>query len=265
MKNDFSQIKYNKNTDIEFNFIKRKNSWIFIFILILIGAGLGFAVSLFKKPIYEATALVTTNLHLNEEGPINEIMLDSQINHIGDLYFHPQVVEKLIATEKTNGLSLNLETLKEIGTVERRLLNSQIKIRHSDPQIAARIATNWAKILFDTLNEAYPYAIQVSNAKDKLVWLNNCVNPIEEIEIDAFCKSITKDELDQAISDAEAIILDKINHTLGLSKYLNVSQYQPASVPNKAISYHKGSMVLAGGVIGFLVALGILMLRKNNE
>ncbi len=45
------------------------------------------------------------------------------------------------------------------------MLSSLIKVRHADPAIASQIASDWAEILYKTLQDAYPYAVKVSIAK----------------------------------------------------------------------------------------------------
>ncbi len=270
MKLIFTETQMNKRTDMNLQLFKKgSHDWLILVVFILIGALIAFAFSFLKEPIYEATALVTSNLHLNKDGSVNEFMLDSQINHIGELYYNPNVVQKLIEREYENGIHIDLETLKEIATVERRMLNSLIKIRHKDPEVAADIASNWAEILYKTLEQAYPYALEASRAKDTLVLLENCdntnSNPEYTIEIDAFCQSMTKSEYDQALATAKETVLQNDRNSLGLSEYLNVSQYQPAAIPAKPVSFHRGSMVLAGGVIGLLFAFMILIIRKQND
>ncbi|HPK26672.1 MAG TPA: hypothetical protein PKZ40_02910, partial [Anaerolineaceae bacterium] len=59
--------------------------WLIVAVGILLGALIGGVLSLFFTPIYEAKALVTTNMELRIDGTLTEIMLDAQINHIGEL------------------------------------------------------------------------------------------------------------------------------------------------------------------------------------
>lgn len=275
MKPDFTEIKLNPKTDMNLKLFTNRSDWYIIVILIFAGGLLGYLFSFIKQPIYEATALVTTNLQLNKDGPINEFMLDSQINHIGELYYHPAVVQKLIEREAKEGISLDLETLNQIASIERRMLNNLVKIRHTDPNIAARIASNWAEILYETLEEAYPYALEASTAKNTLILLENCAGPkelksynnneIPKPNIDAFCESMTKEDYNNALLEAKNAILENKEAGMGLSEYLNLSQYQPAAIPSKPISFHQGSMVFGGGILGFLLAIGLLILRKRHD
>ncbi|HHV06078.1 MAG TPA: hypothetical protein GXX60_06135 [Anaerolineaceae bacterium] len=268
MKLDYTQTKPNKKIDMNLNLLKKgSHDWLVIVVFIIIGSLIGYGISFFKTPLYEATALVTTNMHLNPAGPVNEFMLDAQINHIGDLYFNKTVVQKLLETENENGLNISFDELKNIASVERRMLSSLIKVRHADPVIASQIASDWAEILYKTLQDAYPYAVKVSIAKNKLLLLEKCASakPSENNDWKQVCEWINEDDIEQSISEAEDIIINNSDRTFGLSDYLNISQWQPAEIPTKPISYHRGSMVFAGGVIGFILAMVFFVLRNKKH
>ena len=199
--------------------------------------------------------------------------MDSQINLVGELYFNPKVLDKLIAKEASQGIQLDLNTLEQMATVERRMLNSLIKVRHSDPKIAAKIASDWAESLYQTLEEAYPYAVEVTTAKNTLFLLENCAGPqaihlekeVPIPNVDAFCESMSKDAYDQALQASKETILKNKDGSLGLGAYLNLTQFQAAAVPTRPVSFHRGSMVLAGGVLGFLLAMSFFIFRKPHD
>lgn len=253
-----------KEEDFGLILFRNKADWVILLAFILVGALLAFCISLFKEPVFEATASVTTNLHLAKDGSITEIMLDSQINLIGDLYYNPKVLDLLVEKEASQGVNLDLNWLRKNARIERKMLSSFIKVRHTDPVIAARIASEWAEILYDTLQSASPNAIEASIARNTLSLLENCANPQEYFEGDAFCKSMTKNEFDQAAQNAKEVLAEIGTKTLGLSEYLSVSQFQPAPVPDEPLSYHRGKMVLAGSAIGFFLAIGLFLIRKQN-
>lgn len=273
MKLNFTEIQEDKRTDLSLDFFKVKSDWIVLFTLIIVGAFLGYMISLFKPPVYEATASVTANIELNVDGSINEFMLDSQINHIGELFYSPKVIQKLIENEAKKGLSLDLETLKQIATIERRLLNTLVKIRHTDANIAAQIASDWVEILYNTLEDAYPIALESSTAKQTLFLLEKCAGLNEDHKnkktpspnLDTFCESMTKEQYDLALTAAKESILMNTNGSMGLSQYLNLSHFQFAETPSKPISFHHGSMAFSGSVLGLLSAIIVLLLRKKRD
>ncbi len=156
----------------------RKNlfPWLLVFACMIAGALLGALLSLALPPVYEARALVSTNLELVQDANITEIMLDAEINHIGELVFHPEVVSALIEKEASLGNPLTLEQLKKITSVERQLMNTVIKVRDQNPEVAARIASEWAEILYTRLTDAYEHAVQLSSAKLQYNSIRDCLS-----------------------------------------------------------------------------------------
>ena len=242
--------------------------WLIVAACILLGGLLGGLLSTAFRPVYEAKSLVTTNMELRVDGTLTEIMLDAQINHIGELVFHPDVVAQLIAAEQAQGNTLTLEDLKQKTSVERQLMNTVIKVQDSDPQVAARIASQWAEILYNRLSEAYPHAVRLSEAKLEYDALAACLSDASK-EPTTFCLALTPDSLAAEMERLNGIIFEESPQSLGLTVALNVSQFQPAPIPTEPLYNQRGALILGGAGIG-LVA-GILLneipnsRKKTNE
>ena len=54
--------------------------------------------------------------------------------------------------------------------------------------------------------------------------------------------------------DAHEVILTEAPKALGLTRELQISQFQPASVPDKPIQGARGNLMLAGALIGLLLS-----------
>ena len=73
----------------------------------------------------------------------------------------------MIAKEAGEGNSLTYDQLKKNTSVERQLMNTVIKVRDKNPQVAARIASEWAEILYTSLSGSVPHAVVLSGAKQQ--------------------------------------------------------------------------------------------------
>lgn len=244
------------NLDYQIKLFLKKDTepWLILAICIIIGALLGGILSLFFRPIYEAKALVTTNLELHQDTAMTEIMLDSQINHIGELVYYPDVISRLLETEKSQGNTLTLELLQQKASVERMLMNTIIKVKDPSPELAARIASEWAKILFDRLNEAYPHAVKLSEAKLQFDALTACLTDATKVP-QTFCDSLTFDQLNTELEALNKVILEESPYSLGLTLALNVSQYQSAAIPTEPLHNKRGALILSGGGVGLVVGV----------
>ena len=238
--------------------------WWIIPIFMLIGSLTGYLASFFIEPVYEATFMVTTNMRISMTEEITEIMLDAAINHVGDLVFHPDVVDELISVEATQDNPLTLEVLKKITSVERRLMSTLIKVKWTDPQVAARIANTWGIIFYEKLNDAYEQSLIANSLSAYQAELETCLSNTTESECGSYC-GLEKDELVAEITYTTAQIAAAKSDSLGLSSDLNISQYQEAEVPTQPLRYSRGALILAGSGLGFITALIILETRPQKR
>lgn len=234
---------------------RQLREWWVLPVFMVFGGLIGLVFSLFLSPVYEAVFTVTTNFEISPTKEITEIMLDGAINHVGELVFHPEVLTDLMEAEKEHGNLLSLEKLRQITTVERRLTSTLIKVKWEDPIIAARIANTWGEIFFQLLEKGYEQALIVDNLSAYQSTMETCL--LEDSEgspSGSFC-GLDEVALQAEIERISLIIAEASFKSLGLSTNLNVSQYTPAEVPQRPLYYSRGSLILAGAAIGFLVAV----------
>lgn len=241
--------------------------WLLVFAAMFAGALIGALLSLALPPVYEARALLSTNLELVQDANITEIILDAEINHIGELVFHPDVVSALIEKEADNGSALTLEELRKNSSIERQLMNTVIKVRDQSPEDAARIASEWAEILFIRLNEAYEHAVLLSSAKQQYNAVRDCLTAQPKAP-QAYCASLSAESTRAELERLVEIIIAESPKTLGLTVALNVSQFQPAVLPREPLYNSRGALILGGALAGLaagIAAAEILPKRKRDN
>lgn len=229
----------------------KKNQYLLTVLLMLVFSLLGFVISLFIKPVYEAEAVLLTNFDIVQGGNVTEIMIDSQLGIIGELMYSKPIVDEVLESENSAGNPLDLVQLKNISTIERRLMSTLIMVRDSDPEIATRIANTWVISAFNHLSEAYDHALLVSEAKETLALIEKCKdnNTFKDSNL---CKSLDIQKLDELISTAQQTIKQETPKALGLTKEIQISQYQLATEPQEPVQGKRANLILAGALIGLV-------------
>lgn len=213
----------------------------------------GLLVSFVLVPKYEAESYLITNLELVQDTNVTEVMVDSQLELIGQLMYHPDITDEILRLEEFAANPITLAQLKKSSLIERRLMTTVIKVRDQDPEIATRIANNWVVIAFDRLSEAYVHALLVSEAQWTITSIEDCQTDPEVIET-GFCQNLTPEEVNNLTDEAQAVILAEAPKAMGLTKDLQISQFQPASVPDKPIQGARSNLMLSGALIGLLLS-----------
>lgn len=232
----------------------RKQQYLVSFILIVFLASAGLVVSFFFPPEYEAEAFIITNMELVRETNITEIMVDSQLELVRQIMYHPDITGKLLSLEQAAGNPLTHNELLDKSLIERRLMTTVVKVRDADPSIAARIASNWVEVAYKRLSQAYSHALLVSEAQWTITSIEDCQSDLLVIETE-FCQNLTAEQVARLADEAHAVILRESPYALGLTKDLQVSQFQPASIPIKPIQGARANLILAGGFIGLFLSL----------
>jgi len=232
----------------------RKNQYLITAGFMLFFALLGLFASFFVRYQYEVEATLVTNFELVEDTNITELMVYSQLELVRQLMFHPDITNQVLEVEHKAGNMISLDQLENISTIERRLNSTLVKVRTDNPEIAARIASTWVKSAYERLSEAYDHALLVSEAKWVITSIENCLKD-EKVYTTAFCESLSLEVVEAKTKEAQEIILAESPYALGLTKEIQISQYQPAAIPSKPIQGSRGNMMLVGALIGLILSM----------
>jgi len=71
----------------------------------------------------------------------------------------------------------------------------------------------------------------------------------------SFCQNLTADEVNNLTNYAHDVILVEAPKALGLTKDLQISQFQPASIPEESVQGTRSNLMLAGALIGLVLSL----------
>lgn len=232
--------------------------------IMLLGALVGLVLSLFLPPRYEAISKLTTNLEVVTGTNVTEIMVDAQVDIVGTLIFHPDVIAKVRESLADQGLTYTATELTRKTKIERQLMSTLIKVRDINSEVASLVATTWAEKAYERLNEAYPHALAVSKAKASQAMLTGCLEDTTKQDL-PFCLSLTTENTEQLLSETEDVILQESPLSLGLTGELNISQYQPAPIPERPVAFERSILILAGALVGLMVSLLLGELLSKDQ
>ena len=246
-------------------FRAKSTEWLGVAGIMLLGALLGLVISLLIPPKYEAFSKLTTNLEVVTGTNVTEIMVDAQVDIVGTLVFHPDVIEQVKQSLADEGRTYTATELTRKTKIERQLMSTLIQVRDTDPEVAALIASTWAEKAYDRLSEAYPHALALTEAKASQAMLSGCLEDATKQNL-PFCQTLTSENTEELLKETESVILQESPLSLGLTGELNVSQFQPASIPESPIAFQRSILILAGAMAGLMLALLLgELLTKEQE
>ena len=238
--------------------------WWLVIVFILLGGLAGWSLHKLHAPLYEAKATFSVVVDLRKSGPIDTLEQDKSIDVVYDIFLSDLVVKQVLAKAETAGILLDRQAFLKMAYVERKSETWELRIRNSDPIVAQTLVNLWADIGDSTLET---YSLHAQQADALALQLNLISLCIQQIYVPgdstALCKITDPTELAaefQRVSDA--LYTERVARG-GLASWILFNLEQKADLPTQPISYGTNGLVLLGGLIGFLIALGWITGRVN--
>jgi uncharacterized protein involved in exopolysaccharide biosynthesis len=130
---------------------------------ILLGVGLagavaGFAISLFRPPVYEARATMGVTINYALSQPLELVVEDRVYDRVSSIMLEDATMQLLIndlpaEMREPRGWALPAD-LRDSLRVDRKLSEWDLTVDDPDPQVAAEVANLWADTSLDILGDA---------------------------------------------------------------------------------------------------------------
>lgn len=233
--------------------------WWVIAVFTLAGGIIGMTFSRLHPPVYEAVGRFSAGIDYVLTGPLTQFEEDTALNKIGDLIWSRPVLDAVVEQARAEGFSLTRTDLRRMATVERRNNNWDLRIRHTDPQTAERIANIWVEQGQEALLESYRHALQAESLNRYIQTLESCLAAAAASEpAHAVCSRYRFAEIQANLAEAGQAFYQERVASRGLFAGLVIGPPAEAVVSEKPVLYRQGQLVLAGGMLGMLLAAGLV-------
>jgi uncharacterized protein involved in exopolysaccharide biosynthesis len=246
--------------DPQYDFVPRAtferalSLWWLLVIVTLMGGVTAWAIHFFRPPLYDATAIVIGNINFTETGQIEEYQLDYALNSLHYIINSTSVKEAVLAEIDANGLDLGSYGYRPY--LERKSSRWILRVRHPDPQIAAKVANIWLDASLRQIDEAYEHALRAHELNTYLTTLETCLTRAETQSINGVsCGLGAQAQLQAAMASTVAELNVELEASRTLTAALVYTLETRAEVPRTPIRYGLNSMLLAGGLIGLIIGI----------
>ena len=234
--------------------------WWLIVLLTIWGGLVGWLYHQVRSPEYEAQAEFFVSIDFSQTGDLTQFEEDHAVSAINRMAYSDAVLERLIARASDQGISIELAELKWASTLERRQARWTLYLRDEDPQRAAALVNLWAEETLAGLQEAHTYALQAQALRSYLNLLNTC-GQADNAQLPEACNSLNLSSVPQDVQAASQELESALAGSQGLFPALIFDLASQASVPTVPVQFGRNSLVLAGGLIGFLI--GVIVVNTD--
>jgi hypothetical protein len=259
------------------NFIPRQQLtmilrwWWLLAFGILVGAGLGWTAHKLQPPIYEARAVISTNINFSRTGALTDIEEDNAMGVVGDLIDSRDVMARTVLAANGAGNSIQLDEFRQAASIDRTDADWYLRVRSRDPQSAAQLANLWSQAAYSALKVALGHALIADGLQRHQDGLVTCLERLTEISpVMAGCNRQLTD-IQQELKDTSAQVFEETLASKGILPAMAFQISQPADIPLSPAASNRGLMILSGGLAGLvlstwmvLAGLPDLIRRKNH-
>ena len=238
--------------------------WFVIVLCTLAGGGIGWLFHQFQPPMYEASAVMTVTINYNQPDLLPSLdndhyAEDQMISAAMDLVISMPVFDQVGQDAADLTLAPGDIAYDTRMVIERRQAEVEFIVRHEDPQKAARLANIWVKRGYEALLEAHKHALRVYSLNYYVKGLTECLTA--KADLQGICQQTSLVEIDQELKKAEAELSSETQASKGITPAMLFDLPRQAEIPQSPVLYGTQGLILAGGLLGFLVGLLLSIFR----
>jgi len=247
--------------------------WIIVLLTVLGGIG-GWIYHYLRPPVYEAKAVIVISMDFSKR-ELTQYEEDYTFGTAGALLLSTAVRNQVVAKVQASGIQINLEQFVSESSIEGRQSVWEMRVRNADPNIAATLVNAWAEIAYQTLAQAQEHAIKAEQLQVQVSAWQAClptyVTPTpkpNQTSLYSFvwnknCEHYSLEEINNALAGLSAELAAEESQSQGLIPILEFALTETATVPDKPVIYGQGSLVFAGAMVGFVIALWLASLKRK--
>lgn len=236
-------------------------SWWLIVVFMVLGGGAGWIFQLVRPPVYEAYARLSTNIDFTRMGMLTDIEQDQVVGMVGDVITSPTVIEAVVSAARSEGIPIDVPTLKSIFSPGRAFYVWELRVRHENPEIAARLANLWAEYAFSALVDAHVHSLMAASLQRYMDSLESCIEQMVVTEpVSGQCSSWKLKDLQTELEKASVAVKQEKLASQGIFPGTTFALTEKAEIPVKPVLYGRNQLMLGGGLIGLLLAVWLIHL-----
>ncbi len=236
------------------------HTWWLVALMMILGAGAGWAVHQVQPPVYESKAAISVSIDFTHTGQLTDVEEDYAIGVVGDVIGSSAVMDAAAADVQPAGQAAG--NLTQNGYLERYNNVWTLRVRDRDPQAAAGLANRWAQAAYAALNDAHSHALAADHLSRLQAGLSSCLeHSVAAGPAHTPCTLENLGTIQADLAQVDSVLQQEQQASQGILPYTSFALTGTAAAPTKPAINDRGRMVLAGALIGFVLALWAIYLR----
>lgn len=246
------------------------STWWIIAALMILGGLAGWVFGRFRAPVYEATAAYEVSLDQQQianrlsippsQLPLNAVAQDTYLIPVENSFTDPAVRNRLVADATAQGIKLKYTDINQTNfSIDLRGVLWLIRVRNTDPVVAARLANLWVAAANTALLEEQAHSNQAQALQVQRAAVQKCFSELDFAAANpcAGTSFSTPDVLQAYLNQLDQQINSEMLADHNIDPALTFVVAQPAEPPAQPVLNATGELILAGSLIGLLAGIVI--------
>lgn len=232
--------------------------WWVIALAVLVGGLAGLGLHALRPTVFEARFEVLLGLDQVGSGELERFEEDAALDAAGLILGGPETLQQVAEAARQAGIEVQPEDLAQMATLERRRTAWMVRLRGPDPQRLEALASVWLQTGFSALEEAYVHARRADSVRRALSSLESCLaRTAHSSPAEGLCGAGNLAELQAEIQRTGDLLAQEQQGARGLMSFVLVGSAEKAIVPPQAVANGRGTLALAGALIGLVLGVWI--------
>jgi hypothetical protein len=248
--------------------------WILVALMVL-GGMTGWVFSLFRHPVYEATAVYQVSLdeqQLVELGRLapDEVPLEFSdqnifLSPVADVFYDPAVLANLLASARSQNIQLPAGDLDLANfTLDRRGTQWFVTVRSADPATAVQLADLWLTTVDAVLRVASAHSAQYISLQLQHNSVQKCFAEMDFQQANqcAGTSFAAPADLDTYLNGLETQMISEQQAGGGIDPAISFVIVSQAETPSHPVLYSVSLLMVAGSLIGLVAGMILVQILK---
>lgn len=238
--------------------------WLVLLAMLLGGVG-GALIHAARPAQYESAVTFTFALDYARLGSMKDSEEDQIMGTAGAILKNTAMVEQLTARAQAAAWLPAGYDLRENLALERKSYRWILRVRHPDAPTAQRIAALWGDLGAAALSSATQGAENAARLRRELASLESCLQRMAMTEpVMAQCAWTNLPEVQRQAGELGQRLREESATARGMAVGLSFNLTDQAQISSRPAAFGRNTLVLAGGLAGFVVGLALAASGKAH-
>lgn len=250
-------------------YINTLHRWWWLVLCVILGGVLGLILHAFLPTLYEAQSMLIASMNFPPSEYYSQFEEDYAFN-VAAAHISPVAISgTLLPALQSRGFDLQYAEFIHQASIERKQSVWALRFQSPDRDLASSVVELWAAHAYEKLSSLLAHSLEAQSHYRQLIFLNACyryaliadpARPILPPAYQGVCNNSSAGKIHFEQIAIMRLFAEELRLSRGMNPYFVVDIPDSTAIQVYPTAYNRNLMVLACGLIGFVVGIWLINL-----